>query len=82
MIFTGISSFEVKPLMGQMVSLHSDKELLKKVIFSSFDGKVHYIVPRNNNTIILGCTMEDIGFEKQITEEGINAIAEYERKLK
>ena len=33
-------------------------------------------MPRKNNEIILGSTMEDIGFEKRITEEGISGILE------
>ena len=69
-----IPNFNVKPILGQMVSLQSDKPLLNKVIFASILGKGGYIVPRRNNEIILGSTMEDIGFEKKITGEGINSI--------
>src|SRR3989338_3653465 len=65
-----IPNFNVKPILGQMVSLQSDKPLLNKVIFASILGKGGYIVPRRNNEIILGSTMEDIGFEKKITGEG------------
>mgnify|MGYP001563866132 CR=1 FL=1 len=57
-----------------MVSLQSDKPLLDKVIFTSILGKGGYIVPRKNNEIVLGSTMEDTGFEKKITEEGISSI--------
>lgn len=69
-----IPSFNVKPILGQMVSLQSDKPLLNKVIFASILGKGGYIVPRKNNKIILGSTMEDAGFEKKVTEEGISSI--------
>lgn len=69
-----IPNFNVKPILGQMVSLQSDKPLLNKVIFASILGKGGYIVPRRNNEIILGSTMEDAGFEKTVTEEGINSI--------
>ncbi len=69
-----IPNFNVKPILGQMVSLQSDKPLLNKVIFASILGKGGYIVPRRNNEIILGSTMEDIGFEKKITDEGISSI--------
>tara|TARA_Y100000310_G_scaffold38326_1_gene35937 strand:- start:10124 stop:11236 length:1113 start_codon:yes stop_codon:yes gene_type:complete len=71
-----IPNFEVKPIHGQMVSLQADKKILDKVIFASILGKGGYIVPRKNNEIILGSTMEDIGFEKRITEEGISGILE------
>ena len=69
-----IPNFEVKPIHGQMVSLQSDKKILNKVIFASILGKGGYIVPRKNNEIVLGSTMEDIGFEKKIDEESINSI--------
>ncbi|MDP6139202.1 MAG: glycine oxidase ThiO [Candidatus Woesearchaeota archaeon] len=69
-----IPNFKVKPIRGQIVSLQANKEILKKVIFASVLGKGGYIVPRKDNTIILGSTVEDIGFEKRNTEEGINSI--------
>lgn len=69
-----IPNFEVKPIHGQLVSLQADREIMKKVIFASILGKGGYIVPRKDNTIILGSTVEDIGFEKRNTEEGINSI--------
>ena len=69
-----IPNFNIKPILGQMVSLQSDKALLNKVIFASILGKGGYIVPRRNNEIILGSTMEDAGFEKKITDEGISSI--------
>lgn len=76
-----IPNFNVKPILGQMVSLQSDKPLLNKVIFASILGKGGYIVPRRNNEIILGSTMEDIGFEKKITDEGISSILKKCREI-
>ncbi len=67
-------NFNVKPILGQMVSLQANKKVLGNVIFASILGKGGYIVPRKNNEIILGSTMEDIGFEKKITGEGISSI--------
>src|SRR3989338_2972863 len=69
-----IPNFEVKPVRGQIVSLQANKKILDKVIFASVLGKGGYIVPRKDNTIILGSTVEDVGFEKNTTKEGINSI--------
>ena len=69
-----IPNFKVKPIRGQIVSLHSNKKILGKVIFASVLGKGGYIVPRNDGTVILGSTVEDVGFEKRVTEEGIGSI--------
>ena len=68
------ANFEVKPVRGQIVSLQANKKILDKVIFASVLGKGGYIVPRKDNTIILGSTVEDVGFEKNTTKEGINSI--------
>ena len=57
-----------------MVSLHTNKKILDKVIFASILGKGGYMVTRKDGTIILGSTMEDVGYEKKNTEEGINSI--------
>ncbi|MFH0867889.1 MAG: glycine oxidase ThiO [Candidatus Woesearchaeota archaeon] len=69
-----IPNFKVKPIRGQIVSLQANKKILDKVIFASVLGKGGYIVPRKDNTIILGSTVEDVGFEKIITKDGINSI--------
>ena len=69
-----IPNFNVKPILGQMVSLQANKKMIDSVIFASILGKGGYIVPRKNNEIILGSTMEDAGFEKNITENGISSI--------
>jgi len=69
-----IPNFRVKPILGQMLSLASSKKILEKTIFAIMKGKGCYIVPRNDNTIVLGSTMEDVGFEKRVTDQGINGI--------
>jgi glycine oxidase len=69
-----IPNFDVKPILGQMLSLVSNKKLLTKTIFAIMQGKGCYIVPRKDNSIVLGSTIEDIGFEKRITELGMNKI--------
>ena len=75
LISTGLfPEFDVFPIHGQIVCLQANKKILDKVIFASILGKGGYVVPRLDNSIILGSTMEEIGFEKRITDEGINSI--------
>ena len=69
-----ISNFEVKPILGQVVSLQADKQILKKVIFAIINQQGCYIVPRKDNEIIVGSTMEDVGFNKTIDENTINGL--------
>lgn len=60
----------VHPVRGQMIALRSEKVKLKKVLRS----KNGYLVPRPGGDIIAGSTLEDAGFAKQVTPDGIGKI--------
>jgi glycine oxidase len=61
-------SFEVFPVRGQMLSYLPGQKLLKRVVMSA-DG---YLVPRLDGRILAGATVENAGFEKIVTTEGIH----------
>ncbi len=61
---------KVKPIRGQMMSFHTAKRLFKRVIYSPRG----YIVPRKLGRIIAGATVEDVGFDKSVTNEGIEFV--------
>ena len=58
--------FTVKPIRGQIVSYHTAKRLVECVIYSPRG----YIVPRADGRILAGATVEDVGFDKSVTEAG------------
>jgi glycine oxidase len=58
---------QVKPVRGQMISFHTAKRLFQKVIYSPRG----YIVPRRDGRILVGATVEDAGFDKSVTEAGV-----------
>jgi len=58
----------VKPVRGQMISYHTAKRLLSRVIYSS-NG---YVVPRSDGRILAGATVEDVGFEDVVTAVGLS----------
>jgi glycine oxidase len=58
---------EIKPIRGQMISFQTAKRLFSKVIYSPRG----YIVPRRDGRILVGATAEDVGFDKNITDAGI-----------
>ncbi len=58
---------EVAPVRGQMLSFLSPEKLFTRVIHSG-DG---YLVPRAGNRILVGATVENAGFAKEVTEEGV-----------
>jgi glycine oxidase len=60
----------VRPVRGQMIALQSESVKVQRVLRSSRG----YLVPRPDGRIIAGSTLEDAGFVKQVTPEGIQRI--------
>ncbi len=60
----------VHPVRGQMLALRSPTVQLKKVLRSQYG----YLVPRRDGRIIAGSTLEDAGFVKQVTPQGVRQI--------
>ena len=66
-----------KPIRGQIVALQSERVTLTRVLRSA-NG---YLVPRRAGHIVCGSTLEDAGFEKRITSEGVQQIIAAAREL-
>jgi glycine oxidase len=60
----------VRPVRGQMTALRSKNVALKRVLRS----KNGYLVPRADGNIVAGSTLENAGFEKQVTPEGMSKV--------
>jgi glycine oxidase len=60
----------VRPARGQMVQLQTRLPVLSHVVFSDKG----YVVPRADGRLLAGSTMELVGFEKQVTAEGLARI--------
>ena len=63
---------KVRPIRGQMISFHTAKQLFERVIYSPRG----YLVPRRDGRILIGATVEDVGFDKQVTLAGIEYLRE------
>lgn len=63
---------KVKPIRGQMIAFQTAKRLFKKVIHSPRG----YLVPRQDGRILIGATVEDVGFDKEMTNAGIEYLRE------
>ncbi|MEP7038755.1 MAG: glycine oxidase ThiO [Acidobacteriota bacterium] len=63
---------DVKPIRGQMLSFQTAKRLFTKVIYSPRG----YLVPRVDGRILVGATTEDVGFDKNVTANGIDLLRE------
>jgi glycine oxidase len=60
----------VKPMKGQMLCFRAEPGMLRKVVFGP-DG---YLVPRADGRILAGATVEDAGFDKDVTAEGVETL--------
>lgn len=67
----------VRPVRGQLIALRSESVKLKKVLRSSRG----YLVPRRDGRIIAGSTLENAGFAKEVTTEGIRKILQGAQEL-
>lgn len=61
-------SLPITPQRGQILTLKQPPTPLQHIIF----GEAIYLAPKQDNTIIVGATKEDRGFDKHITAGGIS----------
>lgn len=67
---SGLPDGAVRPVRGQMVVLEAAAPLVARVVFSPRG----YLVPRPDGRLLCGSTMEEVGFEKAVTAEGLLGI--------
>ena len=60
----------VKPVKGQMLCFRAEPGMLRKVVF----GPNGYLVPRIDGRILAGATVEDAGFDKEVTPGGVESL--------
>ena len=56
------TALSIKPIRGQMLCLRPQRRLSTIVL----DGG-HYLIPRRDGHLLIGSTMEDVGFDKRTT---------------
>jgi glycine oxidase len=65
-----LPQLEVEPVRGQMLCFNPSEQLARHVIYSSRG----YLVPRRDGRLLAGSTTESAGFEKRVTNDGVDAI--------
>ncbi len=70
---TGLQAIrtKIKPMAGQIIQVETRPPLFRHVVYG-FKG---YIVPRADGRVLMGSTLEDRGFDKAVTLEGINRVS-------
>lgn len=67
---SGASPAPVRPIRGQLLRLHGKAPRLDHMIWSSRC----YLVPRNDGSLLVGATHEDVGFDERTTMEGVGGL--------
>jgi glycine oxidase len=65
-------SLPVRPVRGQMVALSAGAQLIERVIATPRC----YLIPRADGRLLVGATVEDIGFAEGTTPAGITGLVE------
>lgn len=74
----GLTALPVRPLRGQVLALRSPPGFrLGRVVF----GAGGYLVPRVDGRVLVGSTMEDVGFLRGVTDEGLARLRATARQL-
>jgi glycine oxidase len=60
----------VKPIRGQLLSLSMDSRPASCVIW----GTDCYVVPWKDGTVLVGATVEDVGFDERTTADGVSGL--------
>jgi glycine oxidase len=70
-------AFQVEPVRGQMLCFQAQPQIARHVIYSS-QG---YLIPRADGRLLAGSTAEEVGFDKSVTDEGVNKITSMARGI-
>jgi len=67
-------SLPVKPIRGQVVMVRARPGTLGHILFKGQGKAYTYLVPRRDGHIYVGSTLEDAGFDKGTTPEGLGKL--------
>jgi glycine oxidase len=67
----------VKPMRGQMLAVRTVPRVVSQVVY----GRHMYLVPRPDGETLVGATVEDVGFRKEVTLEGLEALIQAGRRI-
>lgn len=73
----GADTVPVKPIRGQLIQLHAGAGEIRRVLW----GPNGYLVPWPDGTILVGSTVEDVGFDERHTEEAVRELQDAAAEL-
>ena len=66
----GADTVPVKPIRGQLIQLQAEPGAMQRVIW----GPTGYLVPWPDGAVLVGSTVEDVGFDEAHTDEGVRGL--------
>jgi len=63
----------IKPIRGQIVLLRTAKPILRRAVYAG----PHYFVPRDDGHLLVGSTLEDVGFDRRVTSEAVRELLDF-----
>ncbi len=66
----GAATVPVTPIRGQLIQLQAEPGTLQRVIW----GPAGYLVPWPDGSVLVGSTVEDVGFDERHTDEGVRGL--------
>jgi len=71
------AGIEIEPVRGQMLLYKGEPGLLKTIVMA--DG--HYVIPRRDGHVLVGSTVEYVGFDKSTTTAAADALRQIAETL-
>ena len=66
----GADAIPVKPIRGQLIQLRAEPGAIRRVLW----GPRGYLVPWPDGTVLVGATIEDVGFDESHTDEAVQQL--------
>ncbi len=73
----GVDVAPFHPVRGQLLVLRMPHPVLRRIMW----GPDCYLVPWPDGTVLVGATMEDVGFDERATVQGVAGLLEAARRL-
>ncbi|MBI3343318.1 MAG: glycine oxidase ThiO [Gammaproteobacteria bacterium] len=68
---------QVTPMRGQMLLMQAPVGLVRHILSS----QQRYVIPRRDGRLLIGSTLEQAGFDKSVTEEGLLQLKQFAAML-
>lgn len=71
------ASLEITPVKGQMILLKAAPGAVQRIVLSD----AHYVIPRLDGRVLIGSTLEYVGFNKTTTDTARDALLSFAKEL-